>query len=136
VSWEYKAFCWGYNGNGRLGDGTTTDHWVPVAVAGTLRFKLLSAGYGHTCGINRADKAFCWGYNISGQLGNGTMTDRLTPTLVGHGLLLSQVTAGVLHSCGVSPANEAYCWGENSIGQVGVVPGRQFSLPVRVVGAM
>jgi hypothetical protein len=27
------ARCWGYNGNGELGDGTTTDRFVPTRVA-------------------------------------------------------------------------------------------------------
>jgi len=29
------AYCWGNNGNGRLGNGRTTNSSVPVVVAGT-----------------------------------------------------------------------------------------------------
>jgi alpha-tubulin suppressor-like RCC1 family protein len=29
-----KAYCWGYNGNGQLGDGTSTDRVIPTAVIG------------------------------------------------------------------------------------------------------
>jgi alpha-tubulin suppressor-like RCC1 family protein len=34
VTAGHRAWCWGVNGGGQLGDGTTTDSRVPVAVAG------------------------------------------------------------------------------------------------------
>jgi alpha-tubulin suppressor-like RCC1 family protein len=33
VTTSRTAYCWGYNGNGTLGDGTTIDRLVPTAVA-------------------------------------------------------------------------------------------------------
>src|SRR5215210_7570213 len=38
-----KAYCWGMNRDGQLGDGTRTDRSQPRAVAGTLRFTQISA---------------------------------------------------------------------------------------------
>ena len=76
------AYCWGYGGNGRLGDGTTTDRTTPVAVSGGLMFASVSAGAYHTCGVTTGGTAHCWGYNRWGQLGDGTKTDRLTPVRV------------------------------------------------------
>ncbi len=70
------AYCWGYNGFGQLGDGTTTDRSTPVRVAGGVSFATVSAGEGHTCGVTAAGAAYCWGDNFFGELGDGTTTSR------------------------------------------------------------
>ena len=48
-----STMCWGYNGNGRLGDGTNTDSTTPVAVslpAGSTA-TALALGSTHSCAI-------------------------------------------------------------------------------------
>ncbi len=57
------AYCWGLNGNGQLGNGTTEAASIPVPVAGGLRFDSISAGWLHTCGITRSGSTCCWGGN-------------------------------------------------------------------------
>jgi alpha-tubulin suppressor-like RCC1 family protein len=113
------AYCWGFNGTGQLGDGTTTDRPRPVAVYGGLRFRQVSAGSEHTCGVTTTHVAYCWGRNVFGQLGDGTTTDRLRPVAVHGGLRFRQVSAGGEHTCGLTTDKVAYCWGENFIGQLG-----------------
>jgi alpha-tubulin suppressor-like RCC1 family protein len=76
------AYCWGYNGLGQLGDGTTSDRTSPVAVSGGLVFQAISAGADHTCGITTSGAMYCWGKNTYGQLGDGTTTNRTTPVVV------------------------------------------------------
>ena len=73
------AYCWGYNGDGELGNGTTTTSPTPVAVSGGLTWAAVSAGLYHTCGVTTAGAAYCWGNNGYGELGNGTITS--SPTL-------------------------------------------------------
>ena len=119
------AYCWGTNGSGQLGDGTTTKRSSPALVGGGVRFTAVSAAGsqgaddGHTCGVTTADAAYCWGDNSNGQLGDGSTTNGSSPVPVAGGLRFAAVSAGYLHSCGVTPTGATYCWGSNGDGQLG-----------------
>lgn len=76
-----SAWCWGVNGSGQLGDGTTIERHravrVTAAGGGNLaRVSSVSAGAYNTCARTNDGSAWCWGGNDSGQLGDGTTTDR------------------------------------------------------------
>lgn len=75
------AYCWGWNGNGQLGDGTTTNSSVPVPVGGGHLFNNLAAGGSAVCGA-WFNQVWCWGSNLVGQLGNGTFVSASLPVLV------------------------------------------------------
>ena len=67
------VYCWGLNGQGQLGNSSTVNSSVPVAVTatGVLAGKTvtaITAGSNHTCAI-ASGAVYCWGYNESGQLG-------------------------------------------------------------------
>ena len=74
--------CWGWNGLGQLGNGTTTDSSVPVAVSGLTGATAITAGAYHTCAIVAGHTGECWGWNAYGQLGNGTTTDSSIPVAI------------------------------------------------------
>jgi alpha-tubulin suppressor-like RCC1 family protein len=114
------AFCWGDNASGKLGDGSMTNRLTPVQVqAAGRRFRQVSVGYHHNCGLANDAHVYCWGANFSNQLGDGTRTDRVTPVAISGGRSFRQVSAGAEHSCGVTTGNAAYCWGRNRYGQIG-----------------
>ena len=115
------AKCWGVNGQGQLGDGTTTNRPSPTTVSGLpAGVSSLAAAAYHTCAVTTDGAAECWGYNYTGQLGDGTTTDRLTPTPVsGLSIGVLAMTAGTQHSCALTTGGGASCWGYNSTGQLG-----------------
>ncbi len=130
------ALCWGFNGYGQLGDGTTTDRASAVLVTGGVTFAALTGGGSHTCGVTAAGAASCWGLNELGELGNGSTTNSSVPTLVAGGLSFAALNAGIgnVHTCGLTTGGSAYCWGFNSSGQLGDGTTTSSSVPVLVSG--
>jgi alpha-tubulin suppressor-like RCC1 family protein len=122
------AYCWGRNASGQLGDGTTTDSLVPVAVntTGVLGGKTItaiSAGTSHTCAIANG-AAYCWGLGTDGRLGNNSTSQSTVPVAVDtsgvlSGKTITAISAGDAHTCAIAN-NAAYCWGDNtSYGMLG-----------------
>ena len=132
------AYCWGQNLFGELGDGTTTESNVPVAVSGMLTFQSVSAGLKHNCGQASAGAAYCWGSGSSGELGDGTNTDSNVPVAVSGGLTFQSVSADLGHSCGVTLGLDAlnlnaHCWGFNGEGKLGGGTNTDSNVPVGVL---
>ncbi|MEM1334662.1 MAG: hypothetical protein AAGG08_14515, partial [Actinomycetota bacterium] len=73
--------CWGSNGRGQLGDGTTVDRGVPVLVNGLNGTAVdVAVGLRHTCALLDNGAILCWGDNSVGQLGDPSAgASRSTP---------------------------------------------------------
>jgi alpha-tubulin suppressor-like RCC1 family protein len=130
----HDLYCWGYNGDGNLGNGSTTDQLTPVLI-GANGYTQIATGLSHSCGLLSDNTVKCWGRNRDGQLGDGTTTMRSTPTLVSGSVQFTSVSVGSAHSCGLDASGKAYCWGSNVSGQLGIgVDGGQSLEPVAVAG--
>ena len=141
-----SVVCWGGNGFGQLGDGTTNAAANPV-VTGRFtganmiaagRFDLTSpsipieTGCPTTC-VQSGSSLSCWGCNESAQTGVGFASGAvLSPSAVRdfpavdpNGAVLQtvspQISVGAGHACGWQMNQNAfpvlYCWGRNNAGQ-------------------
>ena len=142
IDLSQNAWCWGYNGEGELGQGTTGpgSHSSLAVVAQTgAAIKAISPGGLHTCAITVAGAGLCWGYNASGQLGDGGTATTGTPQPVSGGLTFVTsalvvfpspdpdfplppgpfLAAGYQHTCAIATDTRTYCWGLNEDGQLG-----------------
>jgi alpha-tubulin suppressor-like RCC1 family protein len=136
VTTTNRAFCWGSDSVGQLGDSvaSTLYSFSPVPVAGTRRFRQVDAGAAFTCGVTTTERAFCWGSGRQGQVGDGKTFLRFWPRAVAGGLSFDRVSTGYSHTCGEATDNRVYCWGRNATGELGNGTTTQRTTPVLVAG--
>lgn len=138
ITSDNKAYCWGSQENGGLGNGLITGNSAtPVEVNISnipldAILKSIKVGNNSACIIftesqqSTLNKLACFGLNTDGQLGLGSNTDVLIPDVVsghsGDALFeknIEMVSFGYNHACAVSN-NSEYCWGNNTYGQLGI----------------
>ena len=122
LSDDGQTRCWGWNGYGQIGDGTSVSPDKTVAVhQGAATYASIISGDYHTCGRSAAGQTYCWGSNLAGQLGTGGSSNVIAlPAAVQQGsTTYAEVVAGPVHTCGRVATGQAYCWGSNVGGQLG-----------------
>ena len=93
-----KAFAWGRNGFGALGDGAFEPRSIPGQVGTDTHWAFVATGSGHTLAIKTNGALWTWGDNEFGQLGDGTSANRSAPLRVGTGTGWTSVAAGLGHT--------------------------------------
>ena len=129
-----ESFSWGSDSEGQLGDGVVGGSRVaPGTAAAGFEWKVLRAGWSHTCGVREDNTLWCWGINNLGQLGDGTEDiDRPLPVQVGSASDWITVSPGSLHTCGIRAGGQLWCWGAGGNGQLGDGLSTGSLVPVRV----
>ncbi len=131
---DTRTWCWGWNAFGQVGNATNVTVSTPVAVVGAPELAGISAGTGHTCGVDQAGAVWCWGDNSFGQLGDGTTQDRSSAVRVSSAVEFTLVGAGAHHTCAIDTDARLHCWGENTTGQLGNGTLTSALVPQRVSG--
>ena len=111
--------CWGFNGAGRLGDGTTINRLTPVPVTGLTGAVGVDVAFSHSCALRSDGTVVCWGENGDGQLGDGTLTDRSAPVAMTELTGTVGVCTDDAHSCALKSDGTVACWGDNDYYQLG-----------------
>lgn len=75
--------AWGYNVDGELGDGTTTERLRParVLLSKGIKVTALAAGRYHSLALTADGRVLAWGSDSSGELGDGNTTSERVPVV-------------------------------------------------------
>lgn len=142
-----RAYACGYNGQGQLGLGDTTQRTTPVLMAKTdwVSFSATCV-YGHTAGIDTSGRLWTWGHNDAGQLGNGTTTRQTTPQHINSfgALTLTKVfcasnsqgtnanSSGQGATVAIASDGTAWAWGQNDGGNLGIGTNTDQTIPQQI----
>ncbi len=125
------VYCWGFNDNGELGNGSTEMAYAPINVTGlTSGVIAIGTGFEHGCAVLESGSVKCWGSNESGQLGDGTTTPHLTPVTVTGINDAVAVTSGHDFTCALTRNGGVKCWGSSYA--VGTGAGEDSLVPVSI----
>ncbi len=148
VSTHGQLYGWGFNADGEVGDGSTTERDAPVKIsidgpvssglpgraAAAARVVSLFAGGRHSLALLSTGTVLAWGDNSAGQLGDGLPGGSDVPVAVAlpGGSRVRAISASDFDSLALTASGHVLAWGDNSFGQLGNgVPGSS-SVPVRV----
>jgi alpha-tubulin suppressor-like RCC1 family protein len=111
------VYCWGANGSGQLGNGTSTPSSTAVMIPTLSGIVEIDSAGDFTCARNGGGGVNCWGYGDEGQLGNDSSNGSSTPVVA----IASGATAlamGGSHACALV-GSAVWCWGFGANGAVG-----------------
>lgn len=139
VSASRHLFCWGFDGDGLLGNGGgNTDSNVPVEVAGAgADWDTVSVGDLSACARRTSGRLYCWGGDQFGALGNGggNTSSNIPAEVAGGATDWASVSTYSDTTCAVKTTGHLFCWGTDEMGVLGNGgTDTDSSMPVEVAG--
>lgn len=128
------VWCWGYGGDGQLGNGAVANSSTPVQVSGLADVTDFSAGGNTTCAIKNDGTVWCWGEGSNGQIGDGNNNDRNSPLQVSGLTSVIEVASVYGSHCALKNDSTVWCWGAGTAGQLGNSASLDSNTPVQTTG--
>jgi alpha-tubulin suppressor-like RCC1 family protein len=116
VMGDGSAQCWGYNANGQLGNGSTTNSPSPVKVTNLSNAIAIAAGWYHTCALIATGSVECWGDDTYGEGATCSGSSCYQPQTVSGVQGAIAIAAGGTHTCALIYNGTVNCWGQNYAG--------------------
>jgi alpha-tubulin suppressor-like RCC1 family protein len=113
-----RAWCFGADHHGQLGDGARDARSTPALVPGLPPIRDVSVGHAHVCALARDGGVWCWGWNGSGQSIPGGPPDVDVPARVEGLPPVGALVAGYSDTCAITGERRALCWGAISGGSI------------------
>ena len=132
-----RAWAWGYNNYGQLGNNSVTSVRTPVSVLGQVKtFCQIQGSQSHSIGLDKNGGVWCWGYNFHGQLGRNSTASVRTPNKIsGVNKTFCVIDVGEAVSHAIDKNGKIWSWGYNMWGKLGDGTTINRSTPVAVGGA-
>ena len=137
VDVSQRAWCWGRNTYGQIGNAETSPRVTPYEVPGATAEAAVAAAE-HTCLLRPGGQVECVGYGRFGQLGDGTSRSSYDFRAVSGLDEVVALSGGFAHTCALDRPGQIWCWGFNGvnqsgeIGRLGTGDGASRSTPARV----
>ncbi|MBI4322456.1 MAG: PxKF domain-containing protein, partial [Chloroflexi bacterium] len=106
------VWAWGYNLQGQLGRGTSTNYETTPIQVSDLTDVIAMAASGNSLALKSDGTVWAWGSNFNGAIGDGTTTHRYTPVQVRDLTGVTAIAAGQAHRLAVkaSRATPTITW--------------------------
>ena len=110
-----ERYCWGNNGYGRLGNGSSGGTVTNPEKFNNSKWRIITLGEQHGCGIKDNLSLWCWGRNSFKQMGIPDLTnDEVTAPVLVSDDKWSYVDASGYHTCAIKMDGSLWCWGRNN----------------------
>ncbi len=121
-------WVWGWNSDGQVGDGTTTNRMTPIQRGSGKNWKAVSCGTYHCLALTTSGDLYAWGSNYHAELGLGYASAPVTSMLqvpIPYGIRIVSISAGHDINVAIGVEGSVFSWGYATGSELAGLPGGQ-----------